>query len=154
MRKMMPLALAAGLMTAACATQAPLYQARAAGERYGYAEQQVEPNRVRISYNGDTMTPRETVETYLLYRAAEATLERGYDSFLIVAHDATQDTRYEGTGVARPGMGGVRQITNHNAMADVVMFEGHPSGNANLYDAHAVQQSLETRIVRGDAQPR
>ncbi|WP_395647703.1 CC0125/CC1285 family lipoprotein [Terricaulis sp.] len=151
MRKMMLLALVAGLMTAACATQAPQYQARAAGERYGYAEQQVEPNRVRISYNGNTLTPRETVETYLLYRAAETTLARGYDSFLIVAHDVQDNTSYEGVGAVRPGIGGVRRITSHNALADIVMFEGHPPGNANLYDAHAVQQSLEMRIVRGNA---
>jgi hypothetical protein len=144
------LAALAGLASA-CATQ-PTYQAREPGERYGYAEMQVQPNRVRISYNGDTMTPRETVETYLLYRAAETTLQRGFDYFVIVGHDVDETTRFESDGI-RPRMGtSYREISNHNAMAEIVMFEGaEPPPLANVYDARAVQQSLQARIVQPQA---
>ena len=65
---------AAAALATACATQAPPTNHAIEGGRYGYAEMQLQPNRVRVSYNGDTLTPRETVETYLLYRAAETTL--------------------------------------------------------------------------------
>ena len=108
----------------------------------------MQPHPVRISYNGDTLTPRETVETYLLYRAAEATLERGFDYFVIVAHDVDETTRFESTGV-RPRLGvSYREISNHNAMAEIVMFEGEAAPPlANVYDARAVQQSLQSRIV-------
>jgi hypothetical protein len=149
MRKFI-LAAAAGLLTAACATQAP-YQQRSEDARYGYAEMQVQPNRVRISYNGDTLTPREMVETYLLYRAAEATLERGYDYFIITAHAADENVRYEATGV-RPRLGGVtyHEISNHSAAAEIIMFEGDlPPPLANVYDARAVQQNLDSHIQRG-----
>jgi hypothetical protein len=141
------LAALAGL-AAGCATQ-PTYQARSEDSRYGYAELQVQPNRVRISYNGDTLTPRDTVETYLLYRAAEATLERGFDYFVIVAHDTDENTRYESMGV-RPRFGGItyREISSHAAMAEIVLFEGdEPPPIANIYDARAVQQSLASRMI-------
>lgn len=140
---------AAAALATACAAQAPTYQSRMDGGRYGYAEMQVQPNRIRISYNGDTLTPRETVETYLLYRAAEATLERGYDYFVIAAHDVNETSRFESTGV-RPRLGGLsyREISSHDAMAEIIMFEGNaPPALANAYDARAVQQSLAARVA-------
>ena len=141
---------AAAALAAACASQAPVYESRADGSRYGYAEMLVQPNRLRISYNGDTMTPRETVETYLLYRAAESTLEHGFDYFVIVAHDASENARYETLG-ARPRLGSVsvREISNHTAMAEIIMFEGdEPPPIANVYDAREVTGALESRIQR------
>ncbi|MGE0664807.1 MAG: hypothetical protein AB7H66_04705 [Hyphomonadaceae bacterium] len=71
-------ALCAGTMLAACATPG-LYQARA-GEG-GYAETRISDARWHVEFVGDTVSSPETVETYLLYRSAELTLERGYDWF-------------------------------------------------------------------------
>ena len=77
------LALALGLT--ACATPTP-YQPKAPGTATsgGYSEVRLEPNRYRVNFAGNSMTSRETVEGYLLYRAAELTLQEGYDSFAIV----------------------------------------------------------------------
>ena len=150
MRLLILAAVAAGL-AAGCATQSP-YQARSEDSRYGYAELMVQPNRVRISYNGDTLTPRETVETYLLYRAAETTLQRGFDYFVITAHDAGETTRYDAIG-GRPRLGGVtiHEVSSHTAMAEIVMFMGaEPPPVANVYDARAVQQTLSERIVASE----
>ena len=143
------LTTAAAALAAACATQAPTYQARSESSRYGYSEMQVQPNRLRISYNGDTVTPRETVETYLLYRSAESTLQRGFDYFIVVAHDADENTRYDAMG-GRPRLGGVsyREISNHTAMAEIIMFEGDtPPPLANVYDARIVVANLQSRVV-------
>jgi len=84
--------LAAGL--AACATPTP-YQPRAAGHSTsgGYSEMRLEANRYRINFAGNSVTARETVEGYLLYRAAELTLQEGYDSFAIVDRQTDQKTR-------------------------------------------------------------
>jgi len=75
----------AALALAACSTPTP-YQPLGAGGRYGggYASQQLAPNRYRVMFAGNSLTSRERVETYLLFRAAELTLERGYDGFTIV----------------------------------------------------------------------
>ncbi len=69
---------------AACATPSTPYQARGEG-RYGYSEQQIEANRARVSFRGNTFTHRDQVETYLLYRAAELTIAQGFD-FFVAAH--------------------------------------------------------------------
>ncbi len=47
----------------------------------GYSEQQLEPNRWRVTFSGNSLTDRRTVENYLLYRSAELTLSQGFDWF-------------------------------------------------------------------------
>ncbi len=85
-------ALAAGL--AACATATP-YQPnlRANAVTGGFSELRIEQDRWRVNFAGNSLTSRERVETYLLYRAAELTLEQGYDSFEIVDRDVDRDSR-------------------------------------------------------------
>ena len=63
----------------------------AAGYDRGYSEQKIENERYRISFKGNSMTGRETVENYLLFRAAELTLQTGYDTFTIVNRDTDKD---------------------------------------------------------------
>ena len=92
------LAAAAGaLMLGACATATP-YQplgARGTGASGGFADVRLASDRYRVTFAGNSMTSRERVETYLLYRAAELTRERGYDGFTIVdrATDRDVETR-------------------------------------------------------------
>jgi hypothetical protein len=145
---------AAAALATACASQTPLYQSRDDGGRYGYAELQLEPNRIRVTYNGDTLTARETVETYLLYRAAETTLQRGFDYFIVTSANIEEDSEYQDMGGAGPRMRGAsfHEVSRHNAAADILMFEGEkPASLANAYDARAVQQSLEQRIIQRPA---
>ncbi len=78
-------ALCAALTLAACATTG-LYQARD-GES-GYAETRLDQTQWRVEFVGDDFTARETVETYLLYRAAELTAANGFDWFATVAQRA------------------------------------------------------------------
>ena len=85
-------ALAAGL--AACATPTP-YQPNLPGQAAsgGYSEMRLEPNRFRVNFAGNSLTSRETVEGYLLFRAAELTLQNGYDWFTIVDRNTEADRR-------------------------------------------------------------
>lgn len=86
------LALAGGL--AACATPTP-YQPNIPGQATsgGYSEIRVEPDRWRVSFQGNTLTSRETVEAYLLFRAAELTVQQGYDWFEIVDRHTDRSAR-------------------------------------------------------------
>lgn len=79
---------------AGCATPTP-YQPLASPRSTagGYTDQQIEENRFRVSFAGNTMTSRETVETFLLYRAAELTAARGYDWFVMADRDTERRTR-------------------------------------------------------------
>lgn len=79
------LLLAMLFLLAACATATP-YQPISAGQRAsgGYAEEQLEPGRYTVAFAGNTLTSRQRVEQYMLFRAAELTLRDGYDGFRIV----------------------------------------------------------------------
>jgi hypothetical protein len=75
-----PLALLA--VVTGCATATPYQPLTTRGEaRGGYSEQRLEDNRFRVMFTGNSFTSRRTVENYLLYRAAELTIQAGYDGF-------------------------------------------------------------------------
>ena len=99
-------ALSAGL--AACATPTP-YQpnVRGGATSGGYSEIRVEPNRFRVNFAGNSLTSRETVEGYLLFRAAELTVQNGYDWFTVVDRDTDKKVRsyVEPDPFSRPGYG-------------------------------------------------
>ena len=172
MRNLM-VAAAAGLTLAACATATP-YQP-ADGGRYGFQEQMIEQNRVRISFRGNTLTERATVENYLLYRAAEITLQNGKDYFIVANRDTEEHSRLQGTSYGprfgfdywyfSPRRGwspwydpfwreptSYREVTRYEAVAEIAMFSGQkPAGDPNAFDAREVQANLQGRIVRPEA---
>jgi hypothetical protein len=86
------LVLAAGL--AACATATP-YQPNVQGQSTsgGYSELRIEPNRFRVTFAGNSLTPRERVEGYLLFRAAELTIQNGDDWFYMDARNTDKTVR-------------------------------------------------------------
>jgi hypothetical protein len=74
--------VALGGALSACETATP-YQPLAAGNAQsgGYSEIKLEDDRWRVSFKGNTLTSRATVETYLIHRAAELTVSQGFDWF-------------------------------------------------------------------------
>jgi hypothetical protein len=85
-------AMAAITLLGACTTATP-YQAAIDSSSRGYSEQQIEDNRFRVQFAGNSLTDRKTVETYLLYRAAELTKLNGYDNFRVVHRDTDAKSR-------------------------------------------------------------
>jgi hypothetical protein len=167
---MRALLFAFALALAACATPTP-YQA-AVGERgYGYVEQAIEANRLRLSFRGNSLTDRQVVEDYLLYRAAELALARGADHFILVERAVDENTRTVGDLPPRragfhhayfsPYYGWspfydpfwtditLREVTRYEASAEVVFGSGpKPSDNPNAYDARDVSATLGPRVTR------
>jgi len=86
----------AALLLAACATATP-YGPAEAGGGYGFSEQQIEQDRFRITFRGNSSTARETVENSLLYRSAELTVQQGYDYFIVVENDTEARKSYSGS---------------------------------------------------------
>lgn len=93
-------ALAGLALLGACATATP-YQASTGADR-GYSEQKIEDNRYQVEFAGNSLTDRKTVETYLLYRAAELTKQNGYDHFRVVRRDTDANTRVTSTAPYDP----------------------------------------------------
>lgn len=155
-------AMLAGL--AACATPTP-YQP-AIDTPYGFAEQRIEPDRYRVTFSGNTITDRETVENYLLLRAAELTLQQGYEYFRVVTRDTDAETRQYATS-AYPGYGfnahyryyhprygwygpyspffndvEVRESTRYQAIAEIKFGPGPYPDAANVFNAREVARNL------------
>jgi hypothetical protein len=86
-------AIAVSLGVAACATPTP-YQpnVRGGSSAGGFSELRLEANRFRVNFQGNSLTSRETVEGYLLFRAAELTVQNGFDWFEIVDRDVDKHT--------------------------------------------------------------
>lgn len=91
-------AVAALALTAACATATP-YQAASGADR-GFSEMKIEDNRFQVEFTGNSLTDRRTVETYLLFRAAELTKQSGFDHFRVVRRDTDANTRVVPVGGA------------------------------------------------------
>ena len=82
------------LVLAGCATPAP-YGPRGPGQETGYTDRQLSDNRWRVTFTGNSVTPRETVENDLLLRAAEVTLAAGGTHFVFDTRDTKAQTRYD-----------------------------------------------------------
>ena len=97
------LAAAAFLGLAGCETATP-YQpitAHNGAASGGFYDHQIEGNRFEVGFSGNSLTSRETVERYLLYRAAELTVNQGFDWFTTVQRDTERTSDL----VAQPGLG-------------------------------------------------
>ena len=172
------LAVAGALALGACASTATPYQpAGLNGQRGGYAEQRLEQDRFRVSFAGNSVTSREQVEMALLLRAAEITLESGYDWFETVDRATDRDSRlyarpdpfyssaygpywgprwrYHHRGFWNPWDSpwgrdvDYQQVNRYEATAEIKLGRGDkPASEANAFNAREVVQNLSTRVPR------
>ena len=158
------------LLVAGCATPTP-YSPADGG--FGYTSEQLEDNHYRITFTGNFATPRETVEDYLLYRAAEVTLDTGHDYFIVTDKDLERSVTYQALdygyhdpwyyrrywwsgGAFGPFWGPpamtVRPLDRYAAYATIAVFSGKkPADRENAYDARAVKARLEPKIAHPGA---
>ncbi len=172
--------MAAGalLAVAACATPTPYQPKDQSG--YGFSENRIESNRYSLSFRGNSLTEREQVENALLYRAAELTLQSGYDHFVVVQRgtdaksslvaDAPtyRSSLYFSYMYYHPRYGwapwydpfwadppNYREITRYEASAEIVMGKGaKPANDPKAFNAREVEANLRGKIVRPAAPAR
>ena len=87
-------ALTVALGLGACATPTP-YQplTKSSSVSGGYSDLKISADRYRITFQGNDVTERDTVERYLLFHAAEVTLRDGYDYFLLTNRNTDRKSR-------------------------------------------------------------
>ncbi|WP_182977785.1 CC0125/CC1285 family lipoprotein [Gluconacetobacter asukensis] len=162
-------------LVAACTNPTPYQPATEEGE--GYTTQQIETNRFRVSFQGNSVTSRQTVDTYMLYRCAEVTLENGYNYFVIVNRAVDKNTAYEGYGDnlawgwgggwgwrhggagfgpwGGTGMNYTEPVNSYDAIADIVLYRGtKPANDPYAYDAREVVTAIGPTIMRIAPAPR
>lgn len=84
-------AIGSVVVLAACAGPTPYEPTEGPTDQTGYASAQVGEDRFRVRFEGNEVTSRETVETYLLYRAAEVAQREGAEWFQIVSEETDRD---------------------------------------------------------------
>lgn len=151
----------ASLSLLACAGPTAYKQATGDSE-FGYSQQKLQADRYRVKFAGNSKTTRETVENYLLYRAAELTLEQGGDYFIVQSEDVQRNverrTAVTGAGFGfspfffGAGLGGTAATSSKEdftAYGTITIREGTPaSENTRAYDARELKANLESRINR------
>src|SRR5436189_3527554 len=80
MKRLVLLSLCAAALTA-CATPA-VYAPQTSPRGSGFSEQRIESDRVRVSFHG--AGPASLINDYALLRAADLTLQEGYEWFHVV----------------------------------------------------------------------
>ena len=95
---------ASAAILSACATSTPYQPASTPGGFDGFSQTLIENDRARITFGGNSLTKRDTVENSLLYRAAEMTVERGFDYFVLAERDVEENkrVRVQSTGFYDP----------------------------------------------------
>lgn len=148
------------LILAACASPPP-YGPKVPGQSYGYTDQRLGDNRYRVTYSGSSITGREQVEDFLLYRAAEVTLQSGFSHFVFDTRDTQAHTTYYSTFIGGwPGWhrrwGGwywhswpydedfaTSASTRYEAYAEIVMLTPEQAKeDPHSIDAHEIIEQL------------
>jgi len=151
-------ALLAGL--GACTGPTP-YQPEIAG--FGYSEEEIEPNHYRVRFVVNAVTPRETLDKYVMLRAAEITLESGHQYFEIGEPKRTikpygigpptstssvvrQRTLAAGSGIRRSF--GADSIELYQTDVDVRVVDEQTPGDDEVHDANEVLSRLDPSVER------
>ncbi len=161
--KLKAISLVALLGLAACAVPPTPYQA--AAENGGYSDQRIEEDRFSVTFTGNRATPRDQVEEFALFRAAEVTLENGFDYFKVVSKEIEPVTESYRSGGPRigiglgggpvgiglsTGFGGGRAEYSYAGYFDIVVFAGEEPDDRDVYNALDVIDNLKDRVVGPD----
>lgn len=170
------IAAVSSLVLGACASQ-PAYKQASSYNGTGYTDQIIETNRYHVSFRGNSVTPRDEVETFLLLRSAEITLDNGFDYFVIVDRETETKSRSFPRGFggyrSRYGFGysyfyptrgwygmydpfwdnfgrnSYNQITKYEATAEILLHKGtKPTDELRAFDARDVVKNLGPTVSR------
>jgi hypothetical protein len=163
---------------AACATATPYQPINPTNASAGgYSDAKLDNTHWRVIFAGNTVTSRETVERYLMYRAAELTVSQGFDWFASIDQQTDKRTTayidsgfgygyggywhpywryrgYYGGWGAWGAYGGPATVTTfdrYEVTAQIVMGRGPKPPDGRALDAHEVMMNLGPGIERPKA---
>lgn len=157
--------IAVAIFLAACASAPTPFQPAAGPDGNGYTVTQLEANRFRLGFSGNSSTSHQMVDDELLYLAAQVTLRNGGDWFQISRASADKDTIYPtfaqppsffaGAGWVGPVGGTVATDFNNpqnswTESATILLAHGKkPAADPDAYDARDLAGHLAPLIQRG-----
>jgi hypothetical protein len=130
------------LALAGCTSPTP-YAPREPGGYTGYTDQRLDQNRYRVTFTGNSVTRRETVEDYLLLRSAEVTLQSSFRYFVFDTRDTEAKTTYRSDFVGWPGWHGRGFWYRHTWPYYDPFFDGPPYDTVQSYPITRYQAYAE-----------
>ena len=121
-----------------CATE---YQS--SGMTGGYNDQMTGPNTATVEFQGNGFTKSTTTKKFAMRRAAELTLQRGFDYFLIEGgNTSTKEVEMSGTiqcnsygNTTSCNEIGGGSVSKPSSSLDIRMFRGKTPNQTGYYDA-------------------
>lgn len=158
------LPLLAALTLTACAST-PTYAPATRPNGAGYSQTQIENNRYFVTYRASGSADASLLQDYALLRAADITLERNADWFIVDRRtlDDAPGSSGPSLGVSLGGasfggrsgvgagvglnfpLGGGSQARATSATLEIRLGAGPKPDDPNAYDARAVAQNLRAR---------
>jgi hypothetical protein len=155
------------LAVSACAPEVPYFGPKDADHATGYTDEKLDQNRYRVTYSGSSATPRETVENFLLLRAAQVTQQAGASAFMFDMRDTKSHTTYfsDFPGWAGgPRFGGYwhswayddgfdnevesRPVTRYQAYAEIVLLtDAQAAKEPRAINAQSIIQHLGSNAI-------
>ena len=157
------------LALVACESLSIYKPAKSVGDT-GFSEQKLTDDQYRVTFQGNANTSRSRVEDYLLFRAAELTLENDFNYFVVNEHNTDVDKDYlirytnsyglydhyhgpiefrfpyyaYGYKWGYPMQGSVREINRYSAIAYIKMYSGAPETDADtlVFNAENVMENF------------
>ncbi len=81
------------LFLSACASSGPVGYGPAYDNKFGYSETKLEKARYRITYKGSAGAGADNIELLAIRRAAELTVQDGYEWFQVINREVTGQDR-------------------------------------------------------------
>ena len=157
--------LAASALITGCATGPTSYGPATSGG-LGYGSQKIQNDRFQVSFTGKTA---EEARTLVLLRAAELTLDNGYDHFKVIGSDTRGDrggrspiSSSVGVGVGSGGFRGTRTNVGIGlgvadvaqalsgdrvtASMEIITRNGSVSNDPSIYDAKSIVASIRPSV--------
>jgi len=147
-------------LLAGCASGPAYRPAEQAGD-YGYRDTLLTSDRYRVSFVGDYGTPRESVENFALFRAADVVVSHGHERFRITARQTSPVTTTSGGGPSTSvgygwgypfwgtGIGystGGYSRTHYETVLEIQVGAEVPDTGPEVYNAVELKRNLSAAI--------
>ncbi len=122
----------------------------------GYSEENLGEDRWRVTYAVNFLTPLERIDTFLLFRCAELTVEKNFSYFLVVhgteddpllkpmKPDLIDSPSWASNAPQPPGANPPKKKRTEAVV--IRIFKGKPANGPKVYDARELIQQLRPKV--------
>lgn len=139
------LAIAALALLCSCSTK---YAQRGGWpDVYGYSDEPIDATTYQVTFAGNTATSPVVVNRYALFRAAEVTVSKGFDYFVVM--NTEDDVSKHTVGMISETQLSSTTYKEHTSTKTIRMFKGTPpADNPQAYDAKSMLNVMGPTIER------